>query len=156
MQILWVNNSRMLQSKNAKFSGYNFCMNSNMYGDFQICNSVPLMENFIFWSFFMQSTSIIVPLKVSQPSKKKQQKQVGSIFLTCGVEYIRGFPPIWLSTCKWHHYHTPCSNEFWCVAGKNNQTLDTPKFTNRGHKHFLIAQRHFAFPIVKLSHNLSL
>ena len=87
---------------------------------------------------------------------RKNIKNKMKVFLTCSIEYKRGFPPIWLSACKWHHYHTPCSNEFWCVAGKNNQTLDTPKFANRGHKHFLIAQRHFIFPIIELSHNLSL
>ena len=29
--------------KNAKFSGYYFDMNLNIWGDFQICISVPLM-----------------------------------------------------------------------------------------------------------------
>ena len=28
--------------KNAKFSGYYFDVNLNIWGDFQICNSVPL------------------------------------------------------------------------------------------------------------------
>ena len=36
------NNSRILRIKNAKFSGYCFYMNRNIYGDFQICISVPL------------------------------------------------------------------------------------------------------------------
>ena len=31
--------------KNSKFSGYYFDMNLNMWGDFQICISVPLSEN---------------------------------------------------------------------------------------------------------------
>ena len=35
-------NSRILTIKIAKFSGYNFYMNTNIYGNFQICISVPL------------------------------------------------------------------------------------------------------------------
>ena len=31
-----------LESKNAKFSGYCFYMDTNIWGDFQICISVPL------------------------------------------------------------------------------------------------------------------
>ena len=38
------NNSRILRIKNAKLSGYCFCMNTNMQGDFQICISVPLKK----------------------------------------------------------------------------------------------------------------
>ena len=38
------NNSRILRIKNAKFSGYCFDINTNIYGDFQICISVPLIE----------------------------------------------------------------------------------------------------------------
>ena len=38
-----VNNARIVMIKNAKFSGYNFYMNLNTWGDFQICISVPLM-----------------------------------------------------------------------------------------------------------------
>ena len=41
MQKLRVNNSRILKIKNAKFSGHYFYMNLNIYGDFQICISVP-------------------------------------------------------------------------------------------------------------------
>ena len=41
-QTLGAYNSRILRSKNAKFSGYYFCMNTNILGDFQICISVPL------------------------------------------------------------------------------------------------------------------
>ena len=37
-----VNNSRILTVKNAKFSGYYFYINSNIWWDFQICISVPL------------------------------------------------------------------------------------------------------------------
>ena len=33
--------------KNAKFSGYYFYMNTNIYGDFQICISVPLNEKLV-------------------------------------------------------------------------------------------------------------
>ena len=42
LQTTWANNSRILRIKNAKFSGYCFYMNTNIYGDFQICISVPL------------------------------------------------------------------------------------------------------------------
>ena len=43
MRTLRVNNSRILiMIKNAKFSGYYFDMNLNIWGDFQICISVPL------------------------------------------------------------------------------------------------------------------
>ena len=34
-----MNNSRTLTVKNAKFSGYYFYMNLNIWGDFQICIS---------------------------------------------------------------------------------------------------------------------
>ena len=36
------NNSKILRIKNAKFSGYLFYVKTNIYGDFQICISVPL------------------------------------------------------------------------------------------------------------------
>ena len=41
------NNSRILKIKNAKFSGYCFYININIYRGFQICISVPLsnLEN---------------------------------------------------------------------------------------------------------------
>ena len=39
-----MNNSRILIIKNAKPSGYYFYMNLNVWGDFQICISVPLKE----------------------------------------------------------------------------------------------------------------
>ena len=42
MQTLLVNNSKILTIKNAKLSGYYFYMNLNIWGDFQICISVPL------------------------------------------------------------------------------------------------------------------
>ena len=35
-------NSRILKAKNAKFSGYCFYMNPNIWGNFQICISAPL------------------------------------------------------------------------------------------------------------------
>ena len=38
-----VNKSIIVMIKNAKFSGYYFYKNSNIFGDFQICISVPLM-----------------------------------------------------------------------------------------------------------------
>ena len=37
-----MNNSRILRTKNAKFSEHYFYLNTNMYGNFQICISVPL------------------------------------------------------------------------------------------------------------------
>ena len=40
---LWVNNSRIYTIKNVKLSGYYFYMNLNIWGDFKICISVPLM-----------------------------------------------------------------------------------------------------------------
>ena len=44
IQTLRVNNSRTLTIKNAKFSGYYLYMNSNIWGNFQICISVPLKK----------------------------------------------------------------------------------------------------------------
>ena len=38
-------NSRILRNKSATFSGYSFCMNTNILGNFQICISVPLISN---------------------------------------------------------------------------------------------------------------
>ena len=37
-----MNNSRILRTKNAKFSGYYFYLKTNVQGDFQICIRVPL------------------------------------------------------------------------------------------------------------------
>ena len=45
------NNSRILRIKNAKFSGYCFYMNTNIYGDFQISVSVPLIRKPKFYIF---------------------------------------------------------------------------------------------------------
>ena len=42
-QTLRVNNSRIIAIKNAKFSGYCLYINLNIYGDFQIGISLPLM-----------------------------------------------------------------------------------------------------------------
>ena len=42
VQILRANNSRIIRIQNAKFSGYYFDMNKNIWRDFQICISVPL------------------------------------------------------------------------------------------------------------------
>ena len=47
-----MNNSRILIIKNAKPSGYYFYMNLNIWGDFQICISVPLT-----YSFFLQNSA---------------------------------------------------------------------------------------------------
>ena len=49
MQTLRINNSKTLGIKNTKFSGYYFYMNTNIYGDFQICVSVPLRKKRIKW-----------------------------------------------------------------------------------------------------------
>ena len=45
LQTSRANNSRIVRIKNAKFSGYCFYMNKNIHGDFQICISVPLMQD---------------------------------------------------------------------------------------------------------------
>ena len=37
-----VNNSKIVTIKNAKFSGYYFYMNLNIWGDFQIFTNIPL------------------------------------------------------------------------------------------------------------------
>ena len=37
-----MNNSTILTIKNGELSGYYFCMNLNIWKDFQICISVPL------------------------------------------------------------------------------------------------------------------
>ena len=42
IQTLRVSNSRIPRTKNAKFSEYYFYLNLSIYGDFQICISVPL------------------------------------------------------------------------------------------------------------------
>ena len=46
IQTLRVNNSRIFTIKDAKLSGYCFFMNLNIWGDFQICISVPLRLSF--------------------------------------------------------------------------------------------------------------
>ena len=42
-----MSNSRIITIKNVKFSGYYFYMNLNIWGDFQICISVPLSALYI-------------------------------------------------------------------------------------------------------------
>ena len=42
LEISRANNSRILRTKNAKFSGYCFYVNTNIYWDFETCISVPL------------------------------------------------------------------------------------------------------------------
>ena len=44
IQTLKVCNSRILMMKNAKFSGYCFYMNLNIWGDFRVCISLPLTD----------------------------------------------------------------------------------------------------------------
>ena len=51
MQTLRVKNSRILRTKNVKFSGYYFYLKTNIYGDFQICISVPLSRPYPFKIF---------------------------------------------------------------------------------------------------------
>ena len=46
IQLLRVNNLRILMIKNAKFSGYYFYMNLTIWRDFQFCISVPLNNGF--------------------------------------------------------------------------------------------------------------
>ena len=48
LQSLWVCNSRIPSIRNAKFLGYYFYIITNVQGDFQICISVPLIQNVIF------------------------------------------------------------------------------------------------------------
>ena len=46
MKSLQVINTRIPRTKNAKLSEHYFYLNTNIYGDFQICISVPLnMQN---------------------------------------------------------------------------------------------------------------
>ena len=66
MQILLVDNPRILTVKNAKFSGYHFYMNLNIYGDFRFCISVATFKktfSLIFpdWSPSRQKTSLTFP-----------------------------------------------------------------------------------------------
>ena len=55
IQILRVNNSRILTIKNAKFSSYYFYMNLNLWRDFQFCISVPLILTFLILNSFHTS-----------------------------------------------------------------------------------------------------
>ena len=48
-QTLWIYNSRIPRIKNAEFSGYYFSVNTNIYGDFQICISV---TSSLFYSYY--------------------------------------------------------------------------------------------------------
>ena len=47
-----MNNSRILTIKNTKLSGYYFYVNLNIWGDFHICISVPLILDFVSKSKF--------------------------------------------------------------------------------------------------------
>ena len=42
LQSSLANNSKILRIKKAKLSGYCFYLKTNIYGDFEICISVPL------------------------------------------------------------------------------------------------------------------
>ena len=58
MQTLRGNNSRILTIKNVKFSEYYFYMSVNIWGDFQICISVPLNQGkMIFWFNYEKNNS---------------------------------------------------------------------------------------------------
>ena len=60
MKTLRVNNSRILTIKNAKFSGFYFYMNFNIWEDFQICIGIPLMFLKLFWKFWKNSSNSFV------------------------------------------------------------------------------------------------
>ena len=47
LQISRANNPTVLRIKNEKFLGYCFYMNTNIYWDFQICISVPLIKEYL-------------------------------------------------------------------------------------------------------------
>ena len=55
LETSWANNSRILRIKNAKFSRYCFYMNTNIWGHFQICISVPLMKTLNVIVYFLHS-----------------------------------------------------------------------------------------------------
>ena len=57
------NNSRILRIKDAIFSGNCFFMNKNIWGDFQICISVPLK---MFWEQGVQEISKKERKKISK------------------------------------------------------------------------------------------
>ena len=63
LQTSRVNNSRILRIKNAKFSGYCFYMNTNLYCDFQICISVPLKKK-LSWEITDACFIRVLPLLV--------------------------------------------------------------------------------------------
>ena len=60
LQTLRANNSRILRIKNPKFSGCYFDFNTNMYGDFKICNTVPL-------SHYVRTEAIQILLTAANP-----------------------------------------------------------------------------------------
>ena len=55
-----MNNSRILTIKNANISGYYFYMNFNIWEDFQICISIPLMFLKLFWKSWKNFRSSFV------------------------------------------------------------------------------------------------
>ena len=52
-----MNNSAILTIKNVKFSGYHFYINLNIWGDSQICISVPLINDGLL--------SIVIPKRIA-------------------------------------------------------------------------------------------
>ena len=56
IQTLRANNSRILSIQNAKFSGYHFSINTDIWRDFQICISVPLR----IWEITVFQDSVII------------------------------------------------------------------------------------------------
>ena len=61
MQTLRVNNSIIIRIKNA-FSGYYFYINTNIYGDFQICISVTLNSLQVF-TYLVSTPKSFIKLK---------------------------------------------------------------------------------------------
>ena len=128
LQTSRVNNSRILRIKNAKFSGYCFYMNRNIYGDFQICISVPLRclsENFMkfFWcllSVRLCKASSNLWLKILLPFSWKDF----SIFITFNRGYHRRkliFQIFWQNKC-W----LKIRNTLILVKGNNNNKISIP------------------------------
>ena len=80
LQTSRANNSRILRTKNAKFSRHYFYMNTNIYGDFQICTSVP-------WRFGL--LAYCRPVHSSNEIKDKKRKG-------CDWSVLENF--VWLHT----------------------------------------------------------
>ena len=87
------NNSIIIRIKNAKFSDYCFYMNTNIYGNFQICISVPLRN--IYCTFkknylHIKKTEILIIIKIKGNIKDNFPlhtlfycHQIVFLYLTC-------------------------------------------------------------------------